>query len=417
MGERNWAGNVDYGAARLLRPSSVEELQDLVGRARKLRVVGSRHSFNTLVSTPDTLVSLADLPIDVEVSADRRSANVPAAATYGSVTAALHAQGVALPALASLPHISVAGACATGTHGSGDGLRGLASSVAAVELVRADGELVTVTRDDPDFPAHVVSLGALGAVVRLTLDVLPAFDVRQDVYDEVQVGPYGDDLLQALGEAYSVSLFSTFASDRFAMAWLKRTAAPGGAFEAPPPTWRGGNLADGARHPVPGQPTVGTTRQSTVGPWHERLPHFRLDAPPSSRGAELQSEFLLPRAQAPAAWRALLEHRALIAPLLQISEVRSVAREEQWLSPVYGRDSVGIHFTWLPDVAGVERALTELEPVLTSFDARPHWGKVFVTGPREVARRYPRIADFAAVVRRRDPQGRFRNAFVEQVVG
>ena len=250
----------------------------------------------------------------------------------------------------------------------------------------------------------MVNLGALGVVVRMTLDVAPAFDVRQDVYDEVQVGPYGDDLLDALGAAYSVSLFSDFSSDRFTMAWLKRTAPPAG-FEAPATQWRGGRLADGARHPVPGQPPLGTTRQSTVGPWHERLPHFRLDVPPSSRGAELQSEFLVPRAQAPAAWRALLEHRALIAPLLQICEVRSIAGEEQWLSPAHGRDSVGFHFTWLPDVVGVDLALTELEPALAAFDARPHWGKVFVTGPREAARRYPRIADFAAVVRRRDPRG------------
>ena len=162
---------------------------------------------------------------------------------------------------------------------------------------------------------------------------------------------------------------------------------------------------------------MGTTRQSTVGPWHERLPHFRLDVPPSSRGAELQSELLVPRQHAPAAWRALLEVRDLIAPLLQISEVRSMAGDDHWLSPEYGRDTVGFHFTWVPDQPAVERALAVIEPLLAPFDARPHWGKVFVTDPREVGRRYPRLADFAAVVRRRDPLGLFRNAFVERLLG
>ncbi|WP_426562949.1 FAD-binding protein [Angustibacter sp. McL0619] len=416
MGEQNWAGNVDYGAARLLRPTSVEQLQDMVRHAGRVRVVGSRHSFNELVSTPDTLISLAELPFDIEVGADGRTATVPGAATYGAVTAALHAHGLALPALASLPHISVAGACATGTHGSGDGVKGLASAVTAVEFVQADGALETLRRNDPEFAAAVVNLGAIGAVVRVTFDVVPAFDIRQDVYDDVQIGPYGDELLDALGQAYSVSLFSDFGSDRFTMAWLKRKV-PSDGFAAPSPTWRGGPLADGARHPVPGQPPLGTTRQSTVGPWHERLPHFRLDVPPSSAGNELQSEFLVPRGQAPAAWRALLQVREVIAPLLQISEVRSIAGEEQWLSPAYARDSVGFHFTWVPDVVGVDLALTVLEPLLAQFDARPHWGKVFVTPVREVAHRYPRIADFAAVVHRRDPEGRFRNRFVEQVIG
>jgi xylitol oxidase len=334
----------------------------------------------------------------------------------GQVTAELAGRGLALRALASLPHISLAGACATGTHGSGDTTHGLASAVRAVDLVQADGSAVTLRRGDPDFPAAVVSLGALGVATSMTLDAEPAFDVRQDVYDDVAVGPAGDELLDAFGDAYSVSLFTVLDSERFTLGWLKHRVPDGGSLPPPAPTWRGGVLATSPRHPVPGQPPEATTTQGVVGPWHERLPHFRPDAPPSSQGAELQSEFLLPRAAAPAAWREVLRIRARLAPYVQTVELRSIAADVEWLSPTSGRDTIGFHATWVPDADAVRGALSVLEPVLAPFDARPHWGKVFVTPVEQVAARYPSRDAFAEVVRRRDPDGRFRNAFVDRVV-
>ncbi len=415
MSERNWAGNVAYGDGPLHRPRTVAELQELVAGSERLRVVGSRHSFNDIVCTSGTLVSLDDLPVAVDVDAAARTVVVGGAARYGEVAPHLHRAGLALANLGSLPHISIAGACATGTHGSGDGNRVLAAAVSVVELVAADGSLVTLRRGDPDFPGAVVSLGALGPVVRLTLDAVPTYAVRQDVYDDVTLAPGSDELLEALGSAHSVSLFSDLRSERFLMAWLKRRVGDDGPPPAEP-TWRGGALATEARHPVPGQPAEGTTAQGAVGPWHERVPHFRLDVPPSSRGAELQSEYLVPRRDAPAAWAAVLGLREQLAPLVQIAEVRSIAADDLWISPASGRDSVALHFTWHLDPPAVHAALALLEPRLADLDARPHWGKVNVTPPARLAELYPHLGDFAQMVRRRDPAGRFRNDFVDRVL-
>lgn len=414
MGERNWAGNVDYGTARLHRPESVEQLQEVVAAGRRLRVLGSRHSFSDVVSTDGALVSLDALPLEVEVDAGSRTAVVSGAVRYAELTGRLHAAGFALPNLGSLPHISVAGASATGTHGSGDGNRVLAAAVRAVEFVGPDGVLHTVRREEPDFPAAVVSLGALGPVVRATLDLEPTYDVRQDVHDDVAVGPA--ELLDALASAYSVSLFSDLRSDGMRMAWRKHRVASDGGIEEPDAQWAGGRLATSPRHPVPGQPTEGTTAQGEVGPWHERLPHFRWEVAPSSRGEELQSEFLLAREDAPAAWAAVLGVRERLVPVVQISEVRSIKADDAWLSPASGRDSVAIHFTWHPDVHAVHAALAVVEPLLAPFGARPHWGKVSLSPPDRLPELYPHLGDWAEVVRRRDADGVFRNAFVDRVL-
>ncbi|CAM5431879.1 FAD-binding protein OS=Streptomyces alboniger OX=132473 GN=CP975_27005 PE=4 SV=1 [Streptomyces alboniger] len=152
-----------------------------------------------------------------------------------------------------------------------------------------------------------------------------------------------------------------------------------------------------------------------AGPWHERLPHFRAEFTPSS-GAELQSEYLLPRRYAVDALDALDGVRDVVAPVLQTCEVRTVAADEQWLSPSYGRDTVALHFTWIEDTAEVLPVVRRLEGALDAFDARPHWGKVF-TVPVDVLRsRYPRLGDFRELARTLDPKGKFANTFVRDIL-
>ncbi|MGN6613388.1 MAG: FAD-binding protein [Angustibacter sp.] len=409
--ERNWAGNVVYGPEAVQRPTSVDELSDLVRRSPSVRVLGTRHSFSDIACTDGALVSLEALPTSVTVDAATATARVTGSLRYGELVPQLDTAGFALPNLGSLPHISVAGACATGTHGSGDANRCLAAAVRAVDVVTADGELRTLQRGEPGFPGAVVSLGALGPVVALTLDLEPTYRVRQDVYEDVPLDP--DAVPAALGDAYSVSLFSDLRSHRFRTAWLKRRE-PRAAAEA---TWRGGRLAAVQHHPVPGQPAEGTTAQGEPGPWHQRLPHFRLDVPPSSRGDELQSEFLVARDHAADAWGTVLSLAERLAPLVQIAEVRSVAADDLWLSMAGGRDSVALHFTWVPDTRAVRAALTELEAALAPFDPRPHWGKVFVTPLEQVRERYPHLDDAAALARECDPTGRFANGFVRKALG
>jgi xylitol oxidase len=408
----NWAGNIAYRAARVHRPTSVGELQAIVSRTSHLRPLGTGHSFNRLADTDGDQVSVAGLPNVLDVDAGRRTVTVSAGRRYGELAGPLHESGWGLANLGSLPHISVAGAVATGTHGSGERNGSLATAVRALQMVVPGGALVTLDRDrDGDtFDGAVVALGALGVVTRVTLDVVPTFDVRQYVYDDL---PY-DELIGAFGEvvsaAYSVSVFTDWRAPVRAQVWLKRRVddldVPGAE---PPQRWLGGTLANGPRHPIAHTSPVHCTPQlGEPGPWHERLPHFRLGFTPSS-GEELQSEYLVGRSCAVDALNAVAALRDQVAPVLQTSEIRTVAADDLWLSPAYHRDSVALHFTWIADGAAVTPVVAAVEQALAPFDARPHWGKVFSTPPREVADRYERWADFTALSRRFDPDGVLRN--------
>ena len=247
---------------------------------------------------------------------------------------ALYAAGYALHNLGSLPHISVAGAVATGTHGSGDGNGNLATAVRGLRMVTADGDLVTLRRGEGGFNGAVVALGALGVVVELTLDIEPAYDVRQYVYERLPWARLVENLEQIFADAYSVSLFTSWTgpADRPGVVEAPIDPAP----PCPPDSWLDATLADKPRHPIVSMPADNCTTQLGVpGPWHERLPHFRLDFTPSA-GDELQSEFLVPRDRAVAALTAIDAIRDRVAPVLQISEIRSIAADDLWLSPSYG---------------------------------------------------------------------------------
>ncbi|MGW4678519.1 FAD-binding protein [Micromonospora taraxaci] len=397
---RNWAGNVRYAARAFHRPTSTDELRRLVAGSTRLRAVGSGHSFNRFGDTDGDLVSLAGLPQTVEVDHERGQVTVSGAMRYGDLARQLHTQGYALANLASLPHISVAGAVATATHGSGQTHGNLASAVAALELVTADGDLLPVDRDTDRFAGMVVGLGALGLVTRVTLDVVPAFELRQYVRLDLD----REALDEALGSAYSVSVFTDWRTPRLREVWRKQAAD-----QPPPPAdWLGTTAADQPRHPVLGMPPENCTPQlGEPGPWHERLPHFKLGFTPSS-GDELQSEYHVPRAAAADVLAALDGVAHLIAPVLLVCELRTVAADELWLSPNHRRDSFVVHFTWIDDTAAVLPVVAAVEERLAPFAPRPHWGKVFVTDPAELASRYPRYADFAALLADLDPKGMFR---------
>ena len=413
----NWAGNVTFAARRLHRPASVPQLQRLVARSARVRALGTGHSFNRLADTPGDLVSVAGLPPLVEADAAGSAVTVSAGLTYAEVATALQEAGRALPNLASLPHISVAGACATGTHGSGDAVGILATAVAAVEMVSADGDLVTVSREaDPGwFPGAVVALGALGVVTRLTLDTTATFDIRQYVYEDLPAGQVAEHFDEIVSSGYSVSLFTGWRGPRIRQAWLKHRADQPGA-GAPRPRWMGGRLADGPRRPVPGLPAASCTEQLGVpGPWYERLPHFRLGFTPSA-GDELQSEYLLPRAHATDALAALLTVAGRLAPVIRTSEIRTIAADDLWLSPAYQRDSVGFHFTWIKDWAAVAPAVALVEERLAPLRARPHWGKLFGISPEVLRGLYPRLDDFRRLMHRHDPAGKFRNDLLDRYV-
>jgi alditol oxidase len=409
----NWAGNIVFRASELARPADLAGLQAAVTGHRQVRAVGAGHSFNRIADTPGTQISLAGLPREISIDPDRAAATVPGGLSYQELAPRLTAAGWALPALASLPQLTVAGACATATHGSGDGNGNLATQVSGMQLVTADGGLHTLRRDtDGDrFRGAVVGLGALGVVATLTLDLVPAFDVRQYVYLGLPAAMLCSHFDEIFGSAYSVSVFTDWQGAEHNQVWVKQRAGTAGSW-APAPHWMDATLAGQPVHPVPGQPARYATEQLGVpGPWHERLPHFRADATPSS-GQELQSEYLLPRQRAAAAFDALASLASVLAPVLQICEIRTVAPDDLWLSPNYQRDTVALHFTWIKDTAAVTPVIAAIEHMLAPLGARPHWAKLFTTAPNAVRALYPRSADFQRLLHDMDPAGKFRNSFV-----
>ncbi len=415
VNERNWAGNYGYQAPRIAHPANMAELQDLVANAGKVSALGSRHSFNDIADTSGTLVVLDLLDAGISVDTQNMTVTVSGGTRYGTLAAELQRRGFALHNLASLPHISVAGAVATATHGSGDGNGNLATAVAALELVTADGTVITARRGDPGFAGMVVGLGALGIVSRLTLDIEPSFDVAQTVFEGLDWEQILESFDALTSSAYSVSLFTDWSGSTVGQAWLKnrtdRAVLPAGL-----PEFFSGAPATQARHPLPGVSGSNCTQQLAVpGPWSDRLAHFRMEFTPS-KGDELQSEYLIPREHAVEALRAMRSLSGLVTPLLLIGEVRTIAADELWLSPNYGRDGIGLHFTWRQDEPAVRALLPLLEAELAPFAARPHWGKLFHGDAASLAPLYPRFADFTALAGRLDPAGKFRNAFLDRTV-
>ncbi|HLL33775.1 MAG TPA: FAD-binding protein [Streptomyces sp.] len=409
----NWAGNITYTAKELHRPRSLDALRAVVAESARVRVLGSGHSFNEIAEPgPEgVLLSLAELPPAIDVDSAGRTVRVSGGVRYAELARAVHRHGLALANMASLPHISVAGSVATGTHGSGMGNGPLAAAVREVELVVADGSVVRIARGEERFGGAVTALGALGVVTALTLDLEPAFEVEQYVFAELPREGLDQAGFEAvMGAAYSVSLFTDWGAPGFRQVWVKRrTDQPYAGFDRAAP-------ATEPMHPVPGMPAVNCTAQFGVaGPWHERLPHFRAEFTPSS-GDELQSEYLLPRASAVEALDAMAGIRDAVAPVLQTCEIRTVAADEQWLSPAHGRDSVALHFTWVADTAAVLPVVRRVEAALDPFGARPHWGKVFTVPPAVLRERYPRLGDFAALAGELDPSGKFANTFVRGVL-
>ncbi|MFD0669955.1 FAD-binding protein [Cohnella sp. GCM10027633] len=418
---RNWAGNYRYGSAQLLEPASLEEVRDMVVRGGRIRALGSRHSFNGIADTDGAQLSLGKLNRIIGLDRTQGTVTVEGGIRYGELCRYLHEEGYALHNLASLPHISVAGAVATATHGSGDRNAGLAGAVRKIELLKADGEAVELTRDkDSDFEGAVVGLGGLGIVTKLTLDVVPDYRIAQTVYDRLPLSALDHGGFDAIfSAAYSVSLFTNWEGPTFNQAWVKRKldGAVGEPLASTPAEFFGASPATAKRHPVPGQSVVNCSEQLGVpGPWHERLPHFRMDFTPSA-GNELQSEYFVPRRHAFEALRALNGLSEHIAPLLYVSEVRTIATDAFWMSPCYRQDSVGIHFTWKPEWEQVRRLLPCIEDALAPFGARPHWAKLFAMDPEQTQARYERLPDFRRLLHRYDPAGKFRNAFLDSYIG
>ncbi len=407
----NWAGNYRFTAPRLVEPQSVAELAAVIRQPGPVRALGTRHSFNDIADTSGTLISTAGLPAGVEIDADARLATVGAGMRYGIAARALQEHGWALHNMGSLPHISIGGAVATGTHGSGNTNGTLSSAVHAIEYVDHRGELVVADRSHPDFGALVVAAGAFGVTTRLTLDIQPSYLVQQDAWDGIAWADFLADPDALLGSGYSVSVLTHWGVPELEHVWGKTRLSEEEAAVGLSPER---SLLGGIREPAGVVLEPNLTERGIPGPWNERLPHFRLETVPS-RGEELQTEYFVRRSDAAAALSAVRELAAVIDPLLALSEFRTVAADEQWLSGAHGRDTLAIHFTWLPDDAGVRAVLPLIERALEPFGARPHWGKLHLFDADRIAAVVPRLADARAVYERLDPESRFANAHLRRL--
>ncbi len=409
----NWAGNLHYKATRFFEPNGLNEVQEIVSKSNRIKALGTRHSFSAIADCEQDLISTRGLNKILNLDKSAMTVTVESGIRYGELSRYLHQEGFALHNLASLPHISVAGACATATHGSGDQNGNLAAIVRGLEIVKANGDVVSLTPPDPDFAGVVVHLGALGVVTKVTLAIQPTYQVQQEIFEYLPLQAAVTNFEDIFSRAYSVSFFTDWSQDNINQVWLKRRLDGSDPLE-PIADFYGSSQATRNMHPIAALSSENCTDQMAVpGSWHDRLPHFKLDFTPSN-GDELQSEFFVDRDQAPEVLMLLQSMQPRITPLLFISEVRSIQGDDLWMSTAQGNDKIAFHFTWKPDWDGVMAFLPALEKALEPFQARPHWAKLFVMEADKINTLYPKMGEFKDLVQRYDPEGKFRNEYLEK---
>jgi alditol oxidase len=412
---KNWAGNLEYSTENLYSASSLELARDHIKKHEKLKVLGTRHCFNNIADSKDDFLSVRSMDKVVALDAQARTVTVEAGMSYGQLAPHLDSKGFALHNLASLPHISIAGACTTGTHGSGVKNGNLSTAVSGLEMITAAGDVVTLSRqkDGEKFRGAVVGLGALGAITKVTLDIQPTFTMRQYVYENLPLSQLKEHFDEIEASAYSVSLFTDWQKQRLNEVWIKSRVEEGKAFNATPEFF-GAKLATRNLHPIAELSAENCTEQMGVpGPWYERLPHFRMGFTPSA-GKELQSEYFVPRQHALEAILAVERLRDQVSPHLLISEIRAIAADDLWMSPCYQQACVTIHFTWKQEWNAVSKLLPVIERELAPFKARPHWGKLFTTSPEQLKSIYGKLPEFLQMAKQYDPKGKFRNEFLNR---
>jgi len=412
---KNWAGNLEYSTENLYPANSLDQIREFVKKQSRLKVLGTRHCFNNIADSKYNFLSLKPMDKVVALDPGAHTVTVEAGMSYGQLCPYLDSKGFALHNLASLPHISIAGACTTATHGSGVKNGNLATAASALEIVTADGELIKLSRqnDAETFRGAVVGLGALGVIAKATLDIQPTFMMRQYVYENLPLAQLKEHFDAIESSAYSVSLFTDWQKQRLNEVWIKSRVEAGHAFDATPEFF-GAKLATRNLHPIAELSAENCTEQMGVpGPWYERLPHFRMGFTPSA-GKELQSEYFVPREHALEAILAVERLRDQVTPHLMISEIRAIAADDLWMSPCYKQACITLHFTWKQDWPAVSKLLPVIEKELAPFNARPHWGKLFTTSPASLKSIYAKLPEFVQLSKKYDPQGKFRNEFLER---
>ncbi len=408
----NWAGNLTYSTDNVFTPKTVEELQETIKKCKKGRGLGTKHCFNKIADSTENQISTAEFNKVISIDKDKKTVTVGAGIKYGEFCKQLDESGFALHNLASLPHISVAGACATSTHGSGIKNGSLATAVSGIEFVNGKGEVINLTKekDGAEFLGAIVNLGALGIATKITLDVQPTFKMKQVVYQNLPMTELAKNFETIMSAGYSVSLFTDWTKKNVSEVWIKSKSED---MKEIAPEFFGATLATKNLHPIEALDAINCTEQMGVeGPWYERMPHFRMGFTPSS-GKELQSEFFIPFENAYEGFMAIEKLNEKVSPHLMITEVRAIAADDLWMSPFYQKTCVAFHFTWKQEVEAVTALLPLIEEALAPFNPRPHWGKIFTLQPSVLQSRIEKLADFKTLMTKHDPEGKFRNEFID----
>jgi len=408
----NWAGNLRYSTGNVHYPNTIGEVQDVIKKSQKLTALGSRHSFNTIADNTENQVSLSHFNKVVSLDKLAGTVTVESGMKYGELAPYLHENGFALHNLASLPHISIAGAVATATHGSGIKNGNLSTAVLGIEFINAAGELVNLTKknDGDKFNGAVVALGAFGVVTKLTLELQPTFNMKQVVYRNLAMSELEKNFNEIMGSGYSVSLFTDWKNKNINEVWVKSKVE--NENDAARPELFGAKLSQQNLHPIETESAENCTDQMGVpGPWYERMPHFKMGFKPSA-GKELQAEYFVPIEHAYEAMMIFEKLTEKITPHLFISEIRAIAADDFWMSPCHKKTCVALHTTWKQEVEAIMQLLPMLEEQLAPFEARPHWAKLFTMSPSVLRSRYEKLNDFKQLVSQYDPNGKFRNEFL-----
>jgi xylitol oxidase len=411
----NWSENVKYSAKNIFYPTNEDELRMLVLQIKSGKALGSRHSFNNVADTNDTLISTEKLNKVISIDENKSLIWVESGIKYGELGIYLEKKGYALQNLASLPHISVGGAISTATHGSGDANGNLSSQVEALEILGSDGNVIKLDKTNSDFFGAVVALGALGIVTKIALSIQPSYQVTQELFENLPMSELESNFDEIYKSGYSVSMFTNWLGKKIDQIWVKKRVENDKPFKSIE-YFFGATPAKENLHPIKSNSAINCTEQMGVpGKWYERLPHFKIGFTPSN-GSELQSEFFVPRKHA---FKAIMEVESLhelIFPCLLITEIRSIAADELWLSPAYKQDIVSIHFTWKQDNKKVMQIISKIEEKLRPFDFIPHWGKLFTISGLELKSRYPKLKDFINLAKRMDPEGKWKNDFLNRTI-
>lgn len=413
----NWSGNLTYGTSNIHYPATAAEVQSIVQQSWRIKALGSRHSFNNIADSNEQFISLERLNKIVLLDRTANTVTVEAGMRYGELAPYLHKNGYALHNLASLPHLTIAGAIATATHGSGIMNGNLSTGVSAIEFVNANGDLITLSKNNygGQFYGAVVALGAIGILTKITLDLLPAFDMQQLVYLNLPMKELVQNFNAIASAGYSVSLFTNWKNHLVNEVWIKNIVKPDHANVSLQDLF-GAVAATKNMHPLENESAENCTDQMGIaGPWFDRLPHFKMGFKPSA-GEELQSEYFVDIAYAYDAIMAVEKLKEKISPHLFVSEIRTIAADQLWMSPCYKKTCVAIHTTWKREQETVMQLLPLMEARLEPFKPVPHWGKLFTMTPQLLQSRYEKLDDFKQLVHTFDPEGKFQNDYLSNLL-